>query len=276
MNNEQNNNTSLTEMFGTETNESVSQVNNQQQQKEIPQPEPQIEKQEDTTVVPQPEIPTQPETPQQPIQQPQIPVYDPQPPKKEEEPPKNNQDNLQKNNSSIVIIMLVLIVGVLGFYFISGANKKVDLNGQTSSQNTEGETTKSDDKKATMIKMITGYTKKMEPYLTKKEFSCNDDALIKPTTFYIEIDTTEGESVAQKNAKLLNVSKSPWNNDIKGYIRVERQVTEEFEYSVKISDNNYGVAKLTKLSDLTERSIKENIAYSEAPEKIRCLLGKTE
>ena len=33
MNNEQNNNSSLTEMFGTETNESVSQVNNQQQQK---------------------------------------------------------------------------------------------------------------------------------------------------------------------------------------------------------------------------------------------------
>jgi len=287
MNNEQNNNSSLTELFGTETNESANKENNTlEQSNEVPKttiespPQPEALPQQ-TTSAPQLEsVPQQPASSPEPeqtiqpqpeeIKQPQIPVYDPNPPKKKEETQNNNQNNLQNNNSTIVLVMLVLIIGVIAFFFISGANKK-DLNSQISNQNTV-----SDDKKETMLKMINGYTKKMEPYLNKKDFICDDNALIKPTTYYIEIDTTEGNSMAQKNAKILNISKSPWNSDIKGHIRVEEQINDEYEYSVRISDNNHGIANLTKLSELTERSIKEDIPYPNTPDGIKCLLGGEE
>ena len=133
-----------------------------------------------------------------------------------------------------------------------------------------------DQKKEEMIKIFKSYTNKIKPYVESKKYSC-EDSFMKPTSFGIEIDTSSGNSIAQKNAALLMDSntKSPWDNkDIKGYIYIDQHSSYDIIFYVNLSDNNYGLSRETDVTKITKTDIVTKNPYPVMPSKYkRCILG---
>ena len=191
----------------------------------------------------------------------------------------NNQPNKKKGSPVAVILLLLLIIGgVVGYLVYSG---KIDLfnNGNNDNQTEtkkDKDTTPKVDQNEEWVKVIKGYTIKIEDFVQSNKYECPNTNL-NPTRFCIEIDTTKGDSVAQKNANMLGITntKSPWQNDIKGYIIVERQLRAGSIYYVNLSDSNYGLSQEIETSQLTKDSIVTGIAYPQTPaDYIKCSLVK--
>ena len=90
--------------------------------------------------------------------------------------------------------------------------------------------------------------------------------------YYIEIDSSDGSSVAQRNSKaLLYVGgKSAWNNaDIKGYIKIEKTGTR-YNYFINMSDNNHGTKEEVSDETISQEDIVDNVSFPTTPNGIKC------
>ena len=190
-------------------------------------------------------------------------------PQPEKPLPSNNSN---KNTGSILLIVGLIIIGfvVYNFFF----NKNDQLTNSTDKDGTKEVIGSEQTNKKEMIKIFKNYTEKIETYAKSNEYHCKEGEMILPTRFIIEIDTSTGESRAQKNAELIGANKSPWGKDIKGYIIVEKQIRGDSLFNVNLSDGNYGVSNEIEINDLKEKDIVSNISYPSSPETgIKCQLG---
>lgn len=189
----------------------------------------------------------------------------------------NNEPNKMsspKKTGNPIILLLIIIIICFGIYkiFIDGKDSSLKDKYNIINKNPE------DQKKAEMIKIFKGYTTKINSYVDSRSYSCG--TFLRPTSFGIEIDTSIGNSIAQKNGALLMNSneKSPWDNkDIKGYIYVDQHSSYDKIFYINLSDGNYGVTRETDISKITEKDITYKNPYPVIPEKYnKCLLGEEE
>ena len=270
MNNENNQNktSDLASLYGVSLNDNTSQpiesTNNQQVQveKNIPSSENNISQ------------PTNDNLNQNPVQEPMIQNNPPSPP------------NGNKNNNNIIIVIAIIAIGAIACNWLLFDKKEIENpndqnNPQQESKNTPKEVKQDEDNteqenKEKMIKIMKNVSHKIDSYARTNDYECDDEALINPTKFVVEIDTSDGSSIAQQNAKLvINGSKSPWDNrDIKGYIIVERQIRGGSILLVNLSDGVYGTSSEVNIRDIKEDNISVNVAYPTTPTgEIKCQLG---
>lgn len=274
MNNENNQNeaTDLTSLYGASSNNDSSQpaesINNQQVQVEN-------STQSSENNIPQP---TNDNLNQTPVQEPMV---------------QNNMtlpQNGKKNNKAIIIVIVIIVIGAIACDWLFFDKKVKDNPPEQNSQQQESKDTPKEaepvednteqENKEKMIKIFKNMAHGIDVYAKNNEYSCNTDAIILPTRFVVEIDTTEGSSIAQQNAKLLikEGEKSPWDNrDIKGYIIVERQLYAGHGatiFRINLSDGVYGTSSEMDLKEVKEDTIASNVAYPATPsEGIRCHIG---
>ncbi len=196
--------------------------------------------------------------------------------------------NNNKNNNIIIIIISIIVIGAIAcnFLFLDKKEKekpKEQNNPQQEPKNNTKEEPPEEDNteeenKEKMFKIIKKMSYKIDNFARNRNYSCDTNALVTPTRFVVEIDTSDGDSIAQKNAKLVNNdSKSPWDNrDIKGYVIVERQPRSSSILHINLSDGVYGTSGEVILSEFKEDNIVANVAYPITPaEGIKCQLGTT-
>lgn len=265
MNNENNQNetTDLTSLYGDSSNNTSSQpvenINNQQVQVEnsIPQP-------------------TNDNLNQTPAQEPMV---------------QNNMSSPQngkKNNKTLLLVIAIIVIGAIACDWLFFDKKVKDNSTEQNSQQQESKDTPKEvepeednteqENKEKMIKLFKNMAHGIDVYTKSNEYSCNDESLILPTRFIVEIDTTEGSSIAQQNAKLLikEGEKSPWDNrDIKGYVIVEKQLYSGGTlFNVNLSDGVYGTTSEVNLKEIKVENIASNVAYPGTPsEGIKCHIG---
>lgn len=272
MNNDNNQNkiTDLAALYGTSSNDNplapAESMNNQQIQveKNIPSSENNFSQPTNDNLNPNP-------------------VQEPMDPNNQLSPPSGNKGN----NNIITFIAIIVIVAIACYWLFFDKPVKESPNNQNNPQqeyqNTPSEIKQDEDNterdnKEKMINTIKNMSHKIDSYVKNNEYECNDDALIKPTRFIVEIDTSDGNSIAQQNAKLvINDSKSSFNNrDTKGYFIVERQIHGGTIFVVNLSDGVYGTSGEVNLKEIKEDNISANVAYpASTNEGIKCQLGST-
>lgn len=260
MNDENNNNNdlNLSNLYGVTTSENVKQ-SSEELQKEIEQ-----------------SIETPPPVKEEPKKE-SLP--------KKEKPNKNNNSS----TSAVSLLIILIIVIVVGYNFIiknDDTSLKTDNNEDKEKYEVINNVPKNDDatdpesaNKKAMADLFKKYARKVAAYVESNMYYCIKGEMLRPTSFIIEIDTSEGESTAQQNGKLVqdDTTKSPWDNkDIKGYILVDSHTNRYTVYYVFLSDDYYGLSAETDRKKIQGTSILPNISYPTVPTTYsysKCHLG---
>lgn len=182
-------------------------------------------------------------------------------------------NNSNKSIGSILFVVGLIIIGFVVYNFFFTKNDQLTNNSNKEETKEVSGSEKTNRKE--MIKIFKNYTEKIETYAESNEYHCLEGEMILPTKFIIEIDTSNGESRAQKNAKTIGANKSPWDSkDIKGYIIVEKQYRGGCLFNINLSDGNYGVSKEIEINEIKEKDIVPSISYPTLPKNgIKCQLG---
>ena len=126
----------------------------------------------------------------------------------------------------------------------------------------------------TMASTFKQYANEVKTFAAIDEVICNNSKFgtLKDGIYYVEIDTSTGSSVAQKNYESLlgNGGKSSWANaDIKGYIKIVK-TGEKYNTFINMSDNTHGTKQEISSELLSRDDIDTDVPYPTTPSGIKC------
>lgn len=156
----------------------------------------------------------------------------------------------------IALFIMIFIVGVaiLGSSLVNGG---IDQN-----------------RTPAMVSTLKQYPNGLKISIATENVTCNNKNIINLSdgNYYVEIDTSDGNSIAQKNSKVLvpQGGKSPWNSaDMKGYIKVVK-TNNNYQYYINMSDNTHGTKQEVSSDNISQNDISNNASFPTTPNGIKC------
>lgn len=156
----------------------------------------------------------------------------------------------------IVLFIMMFVVGaaIFGSLLVNGGNDPY--------------------KAQTMVSTLKQYSNGLITSVVADGVTCNNKNInsLSDGTYYVEIDTSDGNSVAQNNSKeLVNVGgKSSWNNaDMKGYIKIVKS-NNNYQYFINMSDNTHGTKQEVSKDSISQDDISSNVPFPTTPNGIKC------
>ena len=182
----------------------------------------------------------------------------------------------EKGGTSVGLVILgvfaesiLLIIVVFIMMFVMGAALFSSILGGVSIDSS---------RRSTMSDTFMQYVNEVKIRTAANEVICNNNKIgtLKDGTYYVEIDTSNGNSVGYKNYESLitNGGKSSWNNaDLKGYIKIVKE-NNYYKFFINMSDDNHGTKQEISIGTILGNDIEDGVNYPTTPNGIKCSIAE--